>query len=128
MQGPVSKLSSAVLAHPMQHVEISAGAGMMRGHVWFISTVAAAFRPVLVAQPAAWTCPHGSRYAPQRSKLPLPRKMSATDSTVLILVYWALADRLISLPHAAELLRRPVSQVELDFRGPPVGDSASSQR
>lgn len=42
-------------------------------------------------------------------------------------VYWALADRLISLPHAAELLRRSVSQVELEFRGPPVGDSASSQ-
>jgi Zn-dependent peptidase ImmA (M78 family)/transcriptional regulator with XRE-family HTH domain len=43
-------------------------------------------------------------------------------------VYWALADRLISLPHAAELLRRPVSQVELEFRGPSLGDSASSQR
>jgi Zn-dependent peptidase ImmA (M78 family)/DNA-binding XRE family transcriptional regulator len=42
-------------------------------------------------------------------------------------VYWALADRLISLPHAAELLRRPVSQVELDFRGPPAGDPAHSQ-
>jgi Zn-dependent peptidase ImmA (M78 family)/DNA-binding XRE family transcriptional regulator len=36
-------------------------------------------------------------------------------------VYWALTDRLISLPRAAELLRRPVSQVELDVRGP-LGD------
>ena len=42
-------------------------------------------------------------------------------------VYWALADHLISLPRAAELLRRPVSQVELDFRGPPFGDPVSSQ-
>ena len=37
-------------------------------------------------------------------------------------VYWALADRLISLPRAAELLRRPVSQVELAVRGPSLGD------
>jgi transcriptional regulator with XRE-family HTH domain len=37
-------------------------------------------------------------------------------------VYWALADRLISLPRAAELLRRPVSQVELAVRGPALGD------
>jgi len=37
-------------------------------------------------------------------------------------VYWALADRLISLPRAAELLRQPVSQVELAVRGPSVGD------
>ena len=39
-------------------------------------------------------------------------------------VYWALADRLISLPRAAELLRRPVSQVELAMRGPAFGDSS----
>ena len=37
-------------------------------------------------------------------------------------VYWALADRLISLPRAAELLRQPVSQVELAVRGPSIGD------
>jgi Zn-dependent peptidase ImmA (M78 family)/transcriptional regulator with XRE-family HTH domain len=37
-------------------------------------------------------------------------------------VYWALADRLISLPRAAELLRRPVSQVELAVRGPGFAD------
>lgn len=37
-------------------------------------------------------------------------------------VYWALADRLISLPRAAELLRRPVSQVELAVRGPSLGN------
>jgi Zn-dependent peptidase ImmA (M78 family)/DNA-binding XRE family transcriptional regulator len=36
-------------------------------------------------------------------------------------VYWALADRLISLPRAAEFLRRPVSQVELAVRGPALG-------
>jgi len=39
-------------------------------------------------------------------------------------VYWALADRLISLPRAADLLRRPVSQVELAMRGPALGDSS----
>lgn len=39
-------------------------------------------------------------------------------------VYWALADRLISLPRAADLLRRPVSQVELAMRGPSLGDSS----
>jgi Zn-dependent peptidase ImmA (M78 family) len=33
-------------------------------------------------------------------------------------VYWALADRLISLPRAAELLRRPVQDVETAVRGP----------
>lgn len=37
-------------------------------------------------------------------------------------VYWALADRLISLPRAAELLCQPVSQVELAVRGPSIGD------
>jgi len=37
-------------------------------------------------------------------------------------VYWALADRLISLPRAAELLRRPTSEVELAVRGPALGD------
>jgi transcriptional regulator with XRE-family HTH domain len=37
-------------------------------------------------------------------------------------VYWALADRLISLPRAAELLNRPVSQVELAVRGPALDD------
>ena len=37
-------------------------------------------------------------------------------------VYWALADRLISLPRAADLLRRPVAQVELAMRGPTLGD------
>lgn len=40
-------------------------------------------------------------------------------------VYWALADRLISLPRAAELLDRSVTQVELDVRGPAVGDPVS---
>ena len=40
-------------------------------------------------------------------------------------VYWALADHLISLPRAAELLRRPASQVELEFRGPRAGDPVS---
>jgi Zn-dependent peptidase ImmA (M78 family)/DNA-binding XRE family transcriptional regulator len=40
-------------------------------------------------------------------------------------VYWALADHLISLPRAAELLRRPVSQVEEAFRGPAVGAPTS---
>ncbi len=39
-------------------------------------------------------------------------------------VYWALADRLISLPHAADLLRRPVAQVELAMRGPALGNSS----
>jgi Zn-dependent peptidase ImmA (M78 family)/transcriptional regulator with XRE-family HTH domain len=39
-------------------------------------------------------------------------------------VYWALADRLISLPRAADLLRRPASQVELAMRGPSLGDSS----
>jgi Zn-dependent peptidase ImmA (M78 family)/DNA-binding XRE family transcriptional regulator len=33
-------------------------------------------------------------------------------------VYWALTDRLISLPRAAELLRLPVSQIEQAVRGP----------
>lgn len=42
-------------------------------------------------------------------------------------VYWALADRLISLPRAAELLRRPVQQVELDVRGPTIGNSDHRQ-
>lgn len=37
-------------------------------------------------------------------------------------VYWALADRMISLPRAAELLRRPVAEVERDVRGPALGD------
>jgi Zn-dependent peptidase ImmA (M78 family)/DNA-binding XRE family transcriptional regulator len=37
-------------------------------------------------------------------------------------VYWALANRLISSPRAAEFLRRPVSQVELAVRGPAIGD------
>jgi Zn-dependent peptidase ImmA (M78 family)/transcriptional regulator with XRE-family HTH domain len=37
-------------------------------------------------------------------------------------VYWALTDRLISLPRAAEFLRRPVPQVELAVRGPALGD------
>ncbi len=37
-------------------------------------------------------------------------------------VYWALANQLISLPRAAEFLRRPVSQVELAMRGPAIGD------
>lgn len=37
-------------------------------------------------------------------------------------VYWALADRLISLPRAAELLRCPVAQVEIAVRGPALGD------
>lgn len=37
-------------------------------------------------------------------------------------VYWALADRLISLPRAAEFLRRSASQVELAVRGPSFGD------
>jgi len=37
-------------------------------------------------------------------------------------VYWALADRLISLPRAAELLVRPVSQIEIAMRGPALGD------
>ncbi len=41
-------------------------------------------------------------------------------------VYWALADRLISLPRAADLLRRPVSQVERAMRGPSLGDSSYS--
>jgi transcriptional regulator with XRE-family HTH domain/Zn-dependent peptidase ImmA (M78 family) len=36
-------------------------------------------------------------------------------------VYWALTDRLISLPRAAELLRRPISQIELAVRGPDFG-------
>jgi Zn-dependent peptidase ImmA (M78 family) len=35
-------------------------------------------------------------------------------------VYWALSDRLISLPRAAELLQQPVSQVELAVRGPDI--------
>jgi hypothetical protein len=43
MKGPVSKLSYDVLAHSMQHVEMSAAARMMRGRVWFISTVAVAW-------------------------------------------------------------------------------------
>ena len=42
-------------------------------------------------------------------------------------VYWALADRLISLPRAAELLQRPVSQVELEVRGPKLGDPDHNQ-
>lgn len=42
-------------------------------------------------------------------------------------VYWALADRLISLPRAADLLRRPVSQVELAMRGPALADSSRRQ-
>jgi Zn-dependent peptidase ImmA (M78 family)/transcriptional regulator with XRE-family HTH domain len=42
-------------------------------------------------------------------------------------VYWALADHLVSLPRAAELLRRPVSEVELAVRGPVVDDPNSSQ-
>ena len=33
-------------------------------------------------------------------------------------VYWALADHLISLPRAAEFLRRPVSEIERAVRGP----------
>jgi Zn-dependent peptidase ImmA (M78 family) len=37
-------------------------------------------------------------------------------------VYWALTDRLISLARAADLLRRPVPQVELAVRGPALGD------
>jgi len=37
-------------------------------------------------------------------------------------VYWALADRLISLPRAAEFLRRTASEVELAVRGPTFGD------
>ena len=36
-------------------------------------------------------------------------------------VYWALADRLISLPRAEELLRRPIAEVELAVRGPAIG-------
>lgn len=37
-------------------------------------------------------------------------------------VYWALSDRLISLPRAAELLRRPVDQVEAAVKGPARDD------
>ena len=33
-------------------------------------------------------------------------------------VYWALADHLIALAHAAEFVRRPVPEVELAVRGP----------
>ena len=43
------------------------------------------------------------------------------------LVYWALADRLISSPRAAELLQRAVSDVELAVRGPAVGDAHNYQ-
>jgi Zn-dependent peptidase ImmA (M78 family)/transcriptional regulator with XRE-family HTH domain len=37
-------------------------------------------------------------------------------------VYWALADRLISLPRAAEFLHRTASEVERAVRGPTFGD------
>jgi transcriptional regulator with XRE-family HTH domain len=37
-------------------------------------------------------------------------------------VYWALSDRLISLPRAAELLRRPIEMVEAAVKGPVRGD------
>ena len=37
-------------------------------------------------------------------------------------VYWALVNRLISLPRAAEFLRRPASEIELAVRGPALGD------
>lgn len=43
------------------------------------------------------------------------------------LVYWALADRLISSSKAAELLQRTVSDVELAVRGPAVGDAHHHQ-
>jgi Zn-dependent peptidase ImmA (M78 family)/transcriptional regulator with XRE-family HTH domain len=39
------------------------------------------------------------------------------------LVYWALADRLISSVRAAELLQRKVSEVEFAVRGPAIGDA-----
>jgi Zn-dependent peptidase ImmA (M78 family) len=43
------------------------------------------------------------------------------------LVYWALADRLISSSRAAELLQRTVPDVELAVRGPAVGDAHHHQ-
>jgi Zn-dependent peptidase ImmA (M78 family)/transcriptional regulator with XRE-family HTH domain len=43
------------------------------------------------------------------------------------LVYWALADRLISSSRAAELLQQTVSDVELAVRGPAVGDARHYQ-
>jgi Zn-dependent peptidase ImmA (M78 family) len=42
-------------------------------------------------------------------------------------VHWALADQLISLSRAAELLRRPVPEVELAVRGPAPGGTNNPQ-
>ena len=42
-------------------------------------------------------------------------------------VYWALADHLISLPRAAELLRRSVPEVELAVRGPALDGTTNRQ-